>query len=221
MKRIFYKQDGSVVCVDYPSSMFLGGVYADDKTKPIYEELDDTTQPIYALIEEEVILSDGTKGKVKVNKLTGYKKVTSLKGYEKKELTIDDCKIPDHLKEYSFKIVSDDLPVHEYTEQMIVKDDKIEVDTDKTKTLMPPKFIIAKEVAYQKAILADESKKESPDMNKILLAKVAIDQCGELALEYKQTKDDAKIYELALSNLSRAEIAKPEVEAMLREKVGK
>lgn len=204
MKRIFYNTNGEVVAVNYPHQRYLGGTFVDDKTKPIYKEVDDLSKPIY---------SDPLPGMNKVKRIIGYEKKQEIDGYEKKELTLDDCKIPDDLKDYSYITTSEDAPEHEYTNQMIIVDGAITVDTDKTKTIMPPKFIKAKEIAYQKALIDSELTKETPDAVELLRA--------QRKIEKVVTMTDTETYEMAIENLSRAETAKPEVEAMLREKVGK
>lgn len=206
MKRIFYNTNGEVVSVNFPNRKYLGGTFVDDLTKPIYIEVDDKSNPIYEEVEEEIF---GKKQKRTAFK--SYGKKQEISGYEKKELTIDDCKIPDHLKDYSFIVTAEELPEHEYTNQMIIVDGAITVDTDKSKTIMPAKIIKAKEIAYQTALIDAELAKESPDAVALVRAQRKIEQV--------KTMTDVETYEMAIENLARAEVAKPEIEAKLQEKV--
>lgn len=207
MKRIFYNTVGEVVGVNYPNKKYLGGTFVDDTTKPIYVEIDDYDKPIIVDVEAELL----DKSKIKRKVIKGYEKKQELSGYEKKELTIADCKIPDHLKEYSYITTTDDLPDHEYTNQMIIVDGAITVDTDKVKTVMPTKFIKAKEIAYQKSLIDLELSQENPDAVKLIQA--------QRAAEKVLTMTDVEVYELAKDNLARAEVQKPEIAAKLDEKI--
>lgn len=200
MKRIFYNSDGEIVAVNYPNKRYLGGTFVDDLSKPIYSEVDDLTKPI--MIEA----LNGTLGHS-----GAYEKKREITGYEKRELTIDDCKIPEHLAQYSMKTTSEDLPDHEYTNQMIIDGDTIKVDSDKSKTILPLKFVHAKHIKALNKALDLELEATDPDTVKIL----KLSREKEKALKLTVEDNEKELIEIALAGLSRAPIDKP----LIREKL--
>ena len=239
MKRIFYNESGEVVCVNYPHEKYLGGTFADDLEKPIYLEVDDTTKPLYSdendldnpifeSVDDESRPIKDLSGNVVMyekkriitgyhKKFIGYEKKQIISGYEQKELSLDDCKIPDSLKSYSMITVSEDLPDHEYTNQMIIDQGKVTVDEDKTATLMPPNIIKSKEIDFLNAEMEAESNKDSPDWQ--YLFQLSVQRDATTSRDTQSDEDKAYWYEKALSNLSRAEVEKPMIAQKLNEKI--
>lgn len=200
IKFLFYNSINEIVSVFYPSLKYLGGTFVDDLSKPIYSEVDDLTKPIM------VEALNGTLGHS-----GSYEKKREITGYEKRELTIDDCKIPKHLAQYSMKITSDDLPDHEYTNQMIIDGDTIKVDSDKSKTILPLKFVHAKHIKALNKALDLELEATEPDTVKIL----KLSREKEKALKLTVEDNEKELIEIALAGLARAPIDKP----LIREKL--
>lgn len=220
MKRIFYdKQTGEVMGVNYLHPKYFNGTLVDDLTRPKTKLVNDKTKPIY--IEEDVIVAKRYEdGKIVIDKdgkpeftvekarrQIGYEKKEGPNGYEKKALTYLDSPVPVGFEDYGFYWTADDLPVHEYTNQMIVADEVITVDTDKSKTLMPEKIIARKHIDY----VTGQIKNETDPSKKV-----------DLYLERETLLGRKPVgfwYEKAKENLVRAEIEKPIIEAKLDAKI--
>lgn len=100
---------------------------------------------------------------------------------------------------------------HEYTEQLLIAEDELSVDTNKERSLMPVNLIRKKYLDKLKSLIESELEKEDPDMGVINLNQAKIQSC--------QKWDDKKWYEQALKNLdTRVENGEPDKE-IIREKL--
>lgn len=95
--------------------------------------------------------------------------------------------------------------------QLYHEGDSIKIDSAWERRVMPCQLIKSKEIKYQTALIDAELAKEAPDAVELVRAQRKIEQV--------KTMTDVETYEMAIENLARAEVAKPEIEAKLQEKV--
>lgn len=196
--RVFKKEDGSVV-YNTPSKKYQGGHFAPDQSRPIFHETKD---------------SKGKKAKI-------------LVGYELREITIDDCKIPAEYELLPFVLVDqEDLPdsnsgTGNYHEMIYFEGDccrsNLKQDKAWEKCLMPHWLIVQKERARLKRDLDQMLEKPNLDPMEILKTTRKIEKLKAIDPD----KDQEQICNIAIEGLSRAEIAKPIIRQKLQEKIAK
>lgn len=99
-----------------------------------------------------------------------------------------------------------------YHEQIIIRNDSLEIDHTWEENLMFPSLIKEKEKAYLQSELDTELALESPDIVKVFRLQNSLQKLPSLT--------DKETYELALANLeTRSEVAKPEIKAKLQSKI--
>lgn len=168
--RIFRKEDGSVV-YDSPSAKYQGGHFVDQLDKPLFQ-----------VTEDPIIGEDGEP----TGQVTETKK---LIGYEKRELTLDDCKIPEGLQSLPFVVVDladapkSDSNTGDYHE-MIHFDgdchkDNLKQDKEWNCVLMPDFLIKQKRLASKAALLDAELEKQEPDPVQVVKLQREIEKTKE------------------------------------------
>lgn len=215
--RLFFNADGTLNCANTPHKMFHGGVFIDDLSKPIIDEVNDLLKPIYEKIEIPNLNGDAV---IIEGNIIGYEKKTQIVGYEKKELTFDDCRVPPEKSGLKFIVIDDvELPMHEDTPQIYCESPAtlnsvvdLKVDTDWVLNLMSPTLIKMKQAKYLSEQIDSEMVAAVKDPMKVI------------SLQMERSKvfvmsDDALIYQMALDNLSRSEKDTTVIEQKLTEKI--
>jgi len=203
--RLFKLKDGMIV-YDFPTEIYQGGKFVDDKTKPIHRLEIDYSKPIYS---DAVTL--GYK-----KEIIGYEQNEVLKGYEKRELTVEDCTIPEHLKDCEMSIheIEEvqhliDKPCPTYCEEFLHKD-KIKSDDNWEKYIMPTDCVFHKHLNR----LYDKMENCT---NPLEIAKLQVKLEKFKKLDY--FKNEKEIYEQALANMEEDGINKPEVKKKINDKI--
>lgn len=209
----------------------------DDKDKPIIEQINDETKPlmdsqgkVVAYEKKSVVIGFDKKisgFETKIVPSGEYNKKTAIVGYAQKELTLEDCKIPEPYKNLEYIVVdeSDLHPSNSSTgdyHEMIHFDgdchiDNLKQDKEWQKVLMPTFLIKQKHIKNLESEIDAELEKEDPDPVLFMKKKRQHEKAKLLHHE-----DNAKeIYEIALSNLSRAKkdvsVVKAKIEAKIAE----
>ena len=208
--RVFKREDGSVV-YNSISPKYEGGHFVPDLSKPIFEEVDDRTQPIFSEALPEVIV--------------GYAKKQVLVGHQKRELTLEDCRIPKALEGLPFVVmdesdlVESDSRTGNYHEMIYFDGECLKQNLKQDKAwqaCLMPTFLIKQK----------QQEKLKKDLDLILdhdivdAIEVARLQRGLQKVEdLHPIKDEAKLYEIALDGLERAEIEKPVIRQKLKQKI--
>lgn len=209
----------------------------DDSDKPIVEQVNDETKPllnlqgkIVAYEKKSVVVGFEKKisgYEIKLEPSGEYHKKTAIIGYAQKELTFDDCKFPTHTYGLEYIDVDESLLPPSNSEdgnhhEMIHFDgdchiDNLKQDKEWTKVLMPAFLVKEKHVKNLESEIDAELEKEDPDAILVMKKKRQYEKAKLLHHE-----DNAKeIYEIALSNLSRAtkdvSVVKAKIEAKIAE----
>lgn len=210
--RIYKNIDGSVI-YSTPAQMFQGGTFIDELSKPIYSDADDLTKP--AMIE--VNGNNEESGKYEQKKI--------ISGYEKRELTFDDCRFPEEFIDLDFIDVDEsNIPVSnsntgDYHEMLYFDGDckleNLKQDKSWETVLMPSFLIVKKHIKHLDKSLDAELAKDSPDP----IAAIKLSQKKEAAKKLDPITNEKELLEIALEGLGRASVEKPIIKAKLEEKI--
>lgn len=143
--------------------------------------------------------------------------VNKIIGYSKKELTINDCKLPPYCNGLESFIYEGDVPEVEYINQIKVLNGAIAVDEQKVESLMPAQLIKAKHMKFIANEIDLELGQENPDAVKIVRLQREFEKCKLIGAD---SDEDQKFwYQKALEGLDRAEIDKPIIRQKILDKI--
>lgn len=191
--RVFKNTDGSAF-YNFPSKKYQGGTFVPDESKPVFEEAKDS------------------KGK----------KAKKLVGYESRELTPEDCKIPLEFENLPFIWLEEkDLPLSDskagnYHEMIYFDGDccKENLKQDKEwKTCLMPPFLIREKHLERLNRKIDELLEKNRTIDAFAIVKSLRDRekCAKWT--------DKELYEQALKNIEEDGHIKPLVCEKLKAKI--